>query len=127
VATDRRRDLGALGERLAAEHLARSGYRVLDRNYRTARGELDLVAAGSGSLVFCEVKTRVAGTGGPPGPLDAIGPVKRRRLRRLAREWMADPASARRPWTPMLRFDAIAVTLSPAGRLLALDHLEGAF
>jgi Holliday junction resolvase-like predicted endonuclease len=73
------------------------------------------------------VKTRVAGTGGPPGPLDAIGPVKQRRLRRLAREWLQDPASAGRPWTPGLRFDAIAITLSPAGRLLTLDHVEGAF
>ena len=41
---DRRRQLGALGERLAADHLARAGYRVLERNYRTARGELDLIA-----------------------------------------------------------------------------------
>ena len=124
---DRRRHLGALGERLAADHLARVGYRVLERNYRTARGELDLIAVDAGALVFCEVKTRVSGTGGPPGPLDAIGPVKRRRLRRLAREWLNDPASANRPWTQALRFDAIAVTLSPAGRLVALDHLEGAF
>jgi putative endonuclease len=127
VGTDRRRDLGTLGERLAAEHLARSGYRVLDRNYRTARGELDLVATGGGSLVFCEVKTRVTGTRGPPGPLDAIGFVKRRRLRRLAREWLTDPASGDRPYAPILRFDAIAVTLTPAGALLALEHLEGAF
>ena len=124
---DRRRQLGALGERLAADHLARVGYRVLERNYRTARGELDLIAVDAGALVFCEVKTRVSGTGGPPGPLDAIGPVKRRRLRRLAREWLTDPATADRPRPPALRFDAIAVTLSPAGQLVALDHLEGAF
>jgi putative endonuclease len=127
MGSDRRRELGDLGERLAAEHLTRAGYRVLDRNYRTARGELDLVAAGYGALVFCEVKTRVIGRAGPPGPLDGIGPVKRRRLRRLAREWLQDPASAGRPWAPRLRFDAIGVTFSPTGRLLELDHLEGAF
>ena len=52
-------------------------------------GEIDVVARRDGCLVFCEVKTRRAGTvAGPDGPLDAIGPAKRRRLRRLAAEWL---------------------------------------
>jgi putative endonuclease len=124
---DHRRDLGQRGERLAADHLARSGYRVLERNYRTARGELDLIAVGKGSLVFCEVKTRLAASGGQPRPLDAIGPLKRRRLRRLAAQWLHDRAGTDRPRPPGLRFDAIAVTLTRAGGLVALEHLEGAF
>ena len=44
VSTDPRRALGALGERLAAEHLARAGYVVLARNYRTRFGEIDIIA-----------------------------------------------------------------------------------
>src|ERR1019366_6878098 len=44
VATDPRRDLGALGEQLASEHLERHGFTVMERNYRTRWGELDVIA-----------------------------------------------------------------------------------
>jgi putative endonuclease len=124
--TDLRRDRGTLGEQLAAEHLERRGYLIVDRNYRTRHGELDIVAADARALVFCEVKTRVAGgRSGPATPLEAIGPGKQRRLRALAREWLASASD--RPHRPEIRFDAIGVTITPSGSLLALDHLEGAF
>ena len=44
VATDPRRDLGALGEQLASEHLERRGFTIVERNYRTRWGELDVIA-----------------------------------------------------------------------------------
>ena len=126
MATDLRRDRGALGERLAVEHLERRGLRIVDRNFRTRHGELDIVAVDRRALIFCEVKTRVVGgRAGPAGPLDAIGPEKRRRLRALAREWLT--STDERPWRPDIRFDAIGITLTPRGELLALEHLEGAF
>lgn len=126
---DRRRALGAVGEGLAAAHLAGRGYRILERNFRTNRGELDLVAADPRSLVFCEVKTRVTGTAaGPAGPLDGIGPRKRRRLRLMAKEWLRSSGARRdRDRPPDLRFDAIGVTLTPAGALVELEHVEDAF
>jgi putative endonuclease len=124
---DPRRRLGALGERLAREHLERAGYRVLERNYRSRRGEIDVVALGHGALVFCEVKTRVrGGRAGPAGPLEAIGRAKQRRLRVLAREWLSAHEGGR-PGARSLRFDAIGVTLDATGRLLALEHVEAAF
>jgi putative endonuclease len=90
-------------------------------------GELDIVARADRCLVFCEVKTRVAGTiGGPDGPLDAIGPAKRRRLRRLAGEWLRT-RSGEAGGAPGIRFDAIGVTLDRGGALLLLDHVEDAF
>lgn len=124
---DPRRSLGALGERLAAEHLERAGYAIVERNWRCRLGELDIVAADPAALVFCEVKTRVAGgRRGPENPLDSIGMAKRRRLRLLAREWLrsrtCDP-----PRRPVLRFDAIGVTVDRRGALLTLDHVENAF
>ena len=126
MSSDRRRATGELGEEIAARHLERLGYLIVARNERTRRGELDLVAANGETLVFCEVKTRVTGsTRGPAGALDAIGPAKRRRLRTLAAEWLATCGA--RPYRPELRFDAIGVTLAPSGRLIALEHLEGAF
>lgn len=126
--SDPRRALGALGERLAADHLRRAGYEVVDRNYRTRFGELDIVATGSRCLVFCEVKTRVRGRNGGVNPFDSIGQDKRRRLRAMAAQWLVE----RRPaidcaLEPELRFDAIGVSISPSGRLLSLDHLEDAF
>jgi putative endonuclease len=126
---DRRRALGATGERLARTHLEARGLTVLDTNYRTRHGELDIVAADERCLVFCEVKTRV---GRPPpggrelGPFAAIGPRKRRKLRLLAREWLSEHGAAA-PWRPELRFDAVGVELDRCGRLLRIDHLEGAF
>ncbi len=125
--TDPRRALGERGERLAAAHLQRAGYEVLARNWRCRHGELDIVAADRRTLVFCEVKTRVAGgRSGPAGALDAIGTRKRRRLRMLAREWLS-AGTGSRPWRDELRFDAIGVTVGPGGALVALEHVEDAF
>ena len=124
--TDQRRDRGTLGERIATAHLERRGYAIVDRNFRTRRGELDIVAADDRALVFCEVKTRViGGRAGPATPLEAIGPDKQRRLRALAREWLATPNE--RPHRPEIRFDAIGITITASGDLVALQHLEAAF
>jgi putative endonuclease len=128
MAIDQRRIHGELGERIAEEHLAHRGYTIVARNFRTRYGELDLIVTDEHALVFCEVKTRVAGSRrGPAGPLDAIGPRKRERLRRMAGQWLAENSAARRPGARDLRFDAIGVMVTPAGRLLALEHLENAF
>jgi putative endonuclease len=125
--SDPRRALGALGEHLAVEHLERAGYRIVERNFRTRYGELDIVAAGDRCFVFCEVKTRVRGRNGP-SPFDSIGHGKRSQVRQMARQWLAERRpQLDEPPQPALRFDAIGVSMSPSGRLLALDHLEGAF
>src|SRR3954447_24231593 len=123
MSTDRRRARGTLGERIAADHLEHRGYRIVARNFRTRYGELDLVAADDRALVFCEVKTRVAGgRSGPATALEAIGPNKRRQVRALATRWLAN--TTERPHRPDVRFDAIGVTLTPSGGLLAVEHLE---
>src|SRR3954470_3597411 len=126
--SDGRRSLGAHGERLACEHLTERGYSLVERNFRTRYGELDVVARDERFLVFCEVKTRVIrGPPGPFGPLTAVGGRKRRQVREMARQWLAARSArlGRRP--PELRFDAIGVTLEPSGRLVGLEHVEGAF
>jgi putative endonuclease len=131
AAPDPRRTLGATGERLARTHLEARGLTVLDANFRTCHGELDIVAADRRCLVFCEVKTRIAraasvGRGTELGPFAAIGPRKQRKLRLLARQWLAERGDDG-PWRPELRFDAVGVELDEHGRLLRIDHLEGAF
>ncbi|BCJ31079.1 YraN family protein [Actinocatenispora sera] len=118
----RRTALGRFGERLAAAHLGAHGLTVLARNWRCARGELDLVAfdPGTGTLVFCEVKTRRSEQFGPPAA--AVGPVKARRIRRLALDWLACTGTRRGP----LRFDVISVLVPPGGAV-HLEHLTAAF
>ncbi len=120
---DPRRHLGETGERLAAEHLSRLGFRILDRNYRTRWGELDIVAADRRRIVFCEVKCRIATADGRD-PLESLHAAKRAQVRRMAARWLVERAH---PTVAELRFDAIGVTLSARGELLRLDHLEAAF
>lgn len=122
--SDPRRALGAAGEQLAAEHLERLGFVVIERNFRTRWGELDIVACDGTTLVFCEVKSRRA-SGSGAVPLDSVHARKRLQVRRMAGRWLTERAD--RPRVPNLRFDAIGITLDARGRLLALDHVEGAF
>ena len=123
---DPRRALGLRGEQLAAEHLERLGYTLLERNFRTRWGELDIVALDpeADALVFCEVKARYA-TRRTVAPLESVHIRKRAQVRRMAGGWLA--ARSDRPHARALRFDAIGVVLDRAGRLCELDHLEGAF
>lgn len=118
-----------MGERVAEDHLVGLGYDIVTRNARTRFGELDLIAADARCLVFCEVKTRVAGGhSGPATALEAIGPRKQRRLKRLARDWLSEHrVGPDRPGREELRFDAIGVTVDARGTLIAIEHLEGAF
>lgn len=122
MAVNPRRELGILGEQIALDHLERLGYRLVARNHRTRWGEIDLIVASSTALAFVEVKTRRAGG---RHPFEGIGPAKRRQVRRMASAWLAE--CQRRPRVGNLRFDAVAVILDAAGRLVALEHLESAF
>jgi putative endonuclease len=122
MSNDLRHRLGRVGEQLAAEHLERRGFAILARNHRTRWGEIDLIAADARRIVFCEVKTRRAGAAARP--FDGLREAQCRRLRRMAAAWLQH---ADRPRTPELRFDAIGVTIDAYGRLVAPEHLEGAF
>jgi putative endonuclease len=124
VGNDLRHQLGATGEQLAAEHLERLGYRILERNFRTRWGELDIVAFDGRTLAFCEVKARRVG-GRAGAPLEAVGPRKRAQVRKMAGRWLVERRE--RPYADVLRFDAIGVSFDAAGRLVSLEHVEGAF
>jgi putative endonuclease len=122
VTTDLRQTLGRAGEELAAAHFLRLGYDILARRHRTRFGELDLIVSDRDRLVFVEVKTRRAGSG---DPWDTLHSAKQDQVRRMGAAWLADTAD--RPFFPVIRFDAVGVTIDAQGRLVRLDHLEGAF
>lgn len=129
---EHRRELGALGERLAVEHLRRLDFVIVARNVRTRHGEIDLIAVdGKGTLIFAEVKTRRAtnnrrGLCPEEQPLAWLKSSQQQRLRRLARAWLYE-TTAPRPRTHTIRFDAIGVIVDGRDRLLRLDHVEGAW
>ena len=103
--TARRLALGRAGEDAAAAWYRAHGLEVLDRNWRVARGELDIVAAdvARGLVVFCEVKTRSSARYG--SGFAAVDRRKQQRLRSLALQWLA----AQDRYWPELRFDVIDV------------------
>ena len=128
-------ETGRLGEDAAAEHLRRLGLEILGRNVRTAAGEIDLIAADGATIAFVEVKTTRARSprSGRAGAetrlafaLERVGRRQRARLRGLALDWLREQPAALRAGRE-LRFDAVAVVLDGRGRLLALEHLEGAW
>jgi putative endonuclease len=94
---------GAWGEGLVASWYESRHFVVVDRNWRCRLGELDLVLIGDGVVVFCEVKSRRTSTYGTGA--EAVGAAKRRRLRRLAAEWLA---ASPHPGVDV-RFDVAAV------------------
>jgi len=112
--------VGAYGERVAVSYLVDHGMALLDRNWRGAAGEVDIIARDGDVLVFCEVKTRRSETFGPP--VEAVIDVKARRLRRLAAQWLA--ISGIRP--AEVRFDVVSVRPQPSGPA-KVEHLRGAF
>lgn len=117
-----RQHYGRAAEEAAARHLIQHGWRLLGRNVRVGRGELDIVARRGPVLAFVEVKARRTHTCGAPE--DAVGAAKRRQVARLAELWLAA-----RPWAlkgvDEVRFDIVAVdsTAFPS----TIRHLPAAF
>lgn len=78
--------VGEAGETLAAQWYEASGYQVLERNWRTREGELDLILRRNRTLVICEVKTRTSDAFGLPA--EAVNRAKRERIRHLAGQYL---------------------------------------
>ena len=105
---------GAGAEQAAAAYLQRQGLRILARNYRTARGEIDIIADDDGTLVFVEVRMRSGRAFG--GAEESIDRRKRQRILAAARHFLASGPSAE----PPCRFDAVLLT--PLARRNPADY-----
>ncbi len=113
-------DLGRQGEDAAARLLEGKGLRILERNLRLGRLELDLVCEDGDTLVFVEVKTRAEGSLATPA--DGLTAQKRSRLVRAAQAYLAQ----RDLWQRPCRLDLVAV-LFHAGQLHSIEHTPNAF
>lgn len=109
--------LGKTGEDVAAEHLERLGWVILDRNWRGSGGELDLVGYDGLNVIAVEVKTRSSEYFGHP--LEAISPEKVRRLHRLLFQWLREHESPIR----IYRVDAIGIVMNDLGEA-RIEHVK---
>lgn len=96
--------LGREGEDLAARFLTKQGYRILERNYSTRSGEIDLIALHDGDVVFVEVKTRSGDAFGAPEL--AVTPRKQQRMVKAALAYIKYKKLHQVP----CRFDVVAIT-----------------
>jgi putative endonuclease len=96
-------ELGKTGEDLACRELERRGYAIIARRYRTRSGEIDIVARDGPTLVFVEVKAREGREFGDGA--EAVTPLKRRRITRLAQGYLARQHVPECP----CRFDVVSI------------------
>ena len=80
------REKGSEGEEIAVRFLKANGYRILDRNYRTKYGEIDIVAQKKKCIVFVEVKTRLSNEFGSPA--EAVDERKLFRIASVANQYI---------------------------------------
>lgn len=115
-----RQRLGRRGEELAARRLLAEGYRLLQRNYRCAAGEVDMVAQDGECLVFVEVRTRRGDSWGTPE--ESVTRAKQLRLVQVAEHYLAEHEA----WDADWRIDVVAVDMDGRGRLRRLDIVRDA-
>jgi putative endonuclease len=109
------------GERMAEEFLTIRGVQVVDRNVRSGRGEIDLIAREGDTVVFVEVKLR-SGTD-TAAPLMAVNAKKREDVARAATRWLQAHGLTDRP----VRFDVVGITWEADGSRLRVEHIRNAF
>ncbi len=108
---------GDAGETIAAEYLKGIGYEIIDRNYRTELGEIDIIAADEGYLIFVEVKTRLNENHGYGA--DAVNFRKRRKINEVASQYI----KKFRLYNQAVRFDIIEVYTEDK----RVEHIKNAF
>jgi putative endonuclease len=113
------KSLGDQGEDAASRHLRAKGFRILARNWRFRQWELDLVCRDRDTVVFVEVKTRMAGSMTAPG--EALTRTKQARLIKAASHYLTEFEL----WDEPCRFDLAAVT--DTGSSLDVEHIENVF
>ncbi len=120
----KQRQIGNIGEDIAARYLKKQGYKIIERNYVALDNEIDIIASGDGHLVFVEVKTRTEGTSEyiEPRPASAVDAKKQRSIIKVAAYYTAYLAEK-----PRIRFDIIEVYLNKNKKPVRTEHLVGAF
>ncbi len=110
------KDKGKESEDVACEYLKRKNYRIIERNFRTRRGEIDIIAEKDGILIFVEVRSLQKGLF---NPIESIGRRKLERILKAARYYLMKRGNA------VCRFDVIGIIGN--GKNRRIEHIENAF
>lgn len=113
-----RQKLGAKGEKMAAEYLVKNGYLIIDRNFRTREGEIDLIAEKNEELVFIEVKSRSSLTFGSPE--EAVNEKKQQKIMAVINRYLEKKGLNTAKW----RLEIITLFLDRKKHRLSLRHLK---
>lgn len=105
--TQKRLQFGRDGESAALTFLKKKGYRILEKNFRSKVGEIDIIAEQDGVIVFVEVKARADHEFGHP--FNALTPAKQRKIIQTAQSFLAQKRLSEKD----MRFDVVALTLKP--------------
>jgi putative endonuclease len=117
---NRAHSLGRKGEEFALAHLRKKKYRIIERNFRLFRGEIDIIAYDGQTLVFCEVKARGSGEFGLPE--ESVTAAKQRQIKRIARGFILEKGLG----DPDCRFDVISILFTDGGGC-SFRHYPDAF
>lgn len=109
--------VGVRGERVALERLTREGYRLVERNFRTKWGEIDLIMRDKKTLVFVEVKAKTGEEFGTPEQM--VGTKKLRQVVRIGEMY-----SDREVWEGGVRVDVVAIVFDKIGKVERYNHYE---
>lgn len=117
--SSQRRELGDMGEAVAARYLSEKGLTVIERNWRTRDGEIDIVAKDGETLCFIEVRTKLSNLRGHP--LATVTGPKQRKIAVLAQRYLQENGMEDQP----VRFDVVGVRLD--GEVYKVSYIPGAF
>ncbi len=112
------RAIGEKGEELAIAYLKKEGYTILNRNYKTPFGEIDIIVKDKNTIVFVEVKSRCNLSFGRP--FESVNFRKQERLRRSALFYLKNLKKEE-----AIRFDVISIILKSEGH--EIEHIKEAF
>ena len=116
---NRQQQFGKKSEQLAAEFLKRGGYRILETNYRSKLGEIDIIASEKGTIVFVEVKARNTSRFG--SPKGAVTPAKQRKISMAALDYLKRSGQT----AASARFDVVAI--DTASGKIDIEVIKNAF
>lgn len=112
---------GRLGEKIAADYLRKKGYQIIETNFRTRFGEIDIICSGSNWLVFVEVKLKTGNDFGSPEEM--ITPSKIWQVQKTAQTYLQQsPQIAAKH--QRYRIDAVCITLDSNGEIKQVNHYE---
>jgi putative endonuclease len=117
---DRKR-MGQVAEEAAVHYLKHQGYQILERNYRSPLGEIDIIAEDRDTLVFIEVRSRQGTRFGLPQ--ETVNWAKQQKVKRMATHYL----KAKNAWKKACRFDVVGILFNEEGEVKSLELIRDAF